>query len=462
MVSYFITPICIVVGFDRLISSNSNSDHPLPDEVIFVLLYGMCLVFLISYAYAIIIRPSLDNGLRYMPTIPPDVMTDMPWWEQVSRRIVYVIVGPPPDRIAGFITQFVVTLNNIRMTFLLIALLCSGIGLDPVITYLLVKERFSRWGTCPPFIRKIMKFSLGLVGIILFQYFFRSPSTHQLVGFLFVTIAWLGNLAMVKPSTDLGIFNFLLVNACLSCAVDHFNLGIRTWLVFAACILLYFLREKLDSVTLSYDRRYRPEQDQLLSQIPPSLPSSIDDVDVVPNSSSATLTHQPTLEGTSTNSLEFSISYSPEQDQLLSQIPPSLPSSIDDVDVVPNSSSGTLTRQTTLEQSSTNSPCTTLIHQPTLEGTSTNSPSTTLTRQPTLVRSSTNSPSGTLTLQTTLKRSSTNSPSTTLTHQPTLEQSSTNSPATTLTRQPTLVRSSTNSPSGILTCQPTLERSSTI
>ncbi|WMV35778.1 hypothetical protein MTR67_029163 [Solanum verrucosum] len=418
-----------------------------------------------------------------MPTIPPDVMIDMPWWEQVSRRIGYVIFGPPPDRtdIAEFITQTAAVINNIRTVFLLIALLCSGIGLDPVITYLLVKERFSRWGTCPPFIRKIMKFALGLVGIILFQYFFRSPSTHQLVGFLFVTMAWLGNLAMVQPSTDLGIFNFLLVNACLSCAVDHFNLGIRTWLVFAACILLYFLREKLDSVTLRYDRRYRPEQDQVLSQIPPSLPSSIDDVDVVPNSSSATLTHQPTLEGTSTNSPSGTLTCQTTLEQSSTNSPyttlihqPALEGTST------NSPSGTLTRQTTLEQSSTNSPYTTLTRQPTLEQSSTNSPyttptrqptlersstnspATTLTRQPTLVRSSTNSPSGTLTRQITLKRSSINSPSTTLTHQPTLEQSSTNSPATTLTRQPTLVQSSTNSPSGILTCQPTLERSSTI
>ncbi|KAH0663260.1 hypothetical protein KY284_028191 [Solanum tuberosum] len=217
-----------------------------------------------------------------------------------------------------------------------------------------------------------MKFALGLVGTILFQHFFRSPSTHQLVAFFCYTVAWLGKLAMVQPSTDLGIFNFLLVNACLSCAVGLYKLNIGTWLVFSACILLYFLREKLGSVTLRYDRRYRPEQDQVLSQTPPSLPSSID---VVPNSSSATLTHQPTLEGTSTNS-PF----------------------------------GTLTRQTTLERSSTNSPSITLTRQPTLERSSTNSPSTTLTRQPTLVRSSTNSSSAIRTRQPTLERSSTNSP----------------------------------------------------
>ncbi|KAH0668200.1 hypothetical protein KY285_029406 [Solanum tuberosum] len=405
-VSYYITFSCFLGGFCLLISLDSNSDHPLPDEVISALfLCGMSLVFLISFAYAIIIRPSLDNGLRYMPTIPPDVMIDMPWWEQVSRRIVDVWLGLPPDRIdiTGFapflielFTMFVVAFNYIRMILLLIALLCSDIGLDPMITYLLVKERFSRWGTWPPFmwvygIWKIMKFALGMVGTILFQYYFRSPSTHQLVAFLCYTVAWLGILAMVQPSTDLGIFNFLLVNACLSCAVGLYKLNIGTWLVFSACILLYFLREKLGSVTLRYDRRYRREQDQVLSQTPPSLPSSIDDADVVPNSSSATLTHQPTLEGTSTNS-----------------------------------PSGTLTRQTTLEQSSTNSPYTTLTRQPTLERSSTNSPSTTLTRQPTLVQSSTNSPSGTLTRQPTLVRSSTNSPSGILTRQPTLEHSSTN------------------------------------
>ncbi|WMV12853.1 hypothetical protein MTR67_006238 [Solanum verrucosum] len=49
-------------------------------------------------------------------------------------------------------------------------------------------------------------------------------------------VAWLGNVAMIQPLPDFGIFNFLLVNACLGFAVNVFNLGVKAWLVYAACL----------------------------------------------------------------------------------------------------------------------------------------------------------------------------------------------------------------------------------
>lgn len=139
---------------------------------------------------------------------------------------------------------------------LLVNLLFSVMHLNPVTAYLWITERFNRLSTWPPFMwiyenRKIMKFALGTVGSMLFQYFFRFASIHQIVVFLCLTVSWLGNLAMLQPWSAFGIFNFLLVNACVGSSVNLFNLGIHTWIVFATCILLYILRLKLDSVTLN-------------------------------------------------------------------------------------------------------------------------------------------------------------------------------------------------------------------
>ncbi|KAG5602834.1 hypothetical protein H5410_034204 [Solanum commersonii] len=324
---------------------------------------------------------------------------------------------------------------------------------------------------------KIMKFALGMVGTILFQYYFKSPSTHQLVAFLCYTVAWFGNLAMVQPSTDLGIFNFLLVNACLSCAVGLYNLNIGTWLVFTACILLHFLREKLGSVTLRYDRRYRPEQDQVLSQTPPSLPSSVDDVDEKElgrtsiesevfkkthvrkkeNESDPDVWVEERIERTfsglegngSSRQVEAldGVQIAAMSDQI-AKFTAALAESERRIVAEQESMSKTVQQIKEQVMNLARRPTTSALDDTDDESdeddyrSSTNSLATTLTRQPTLVRSSTNSLSGTLTRRTTLKRSSTNSLSTTLTHHPTLEQSSTNSPATTLTYQPTLEQSS--------------------
>lgn len=122
--------------------------------------------------------------------------------------------------------------------FVHVGILYRVMGSDPVNTYLCVKERFNR----TPFvwiygIWKIMKFALGMVGTILFQYYFKFASTHQLVVFLCFAVTWLGNLAMVQPWTDVGIFNFLIVNACLGGAVNLFSVDIRR----ICCLHLFML-----------------------------------------------------------------------------------------------------------------------------------------------------------------------------------------------------------------------------
>uniref|UniRef100_M1AAP3 Uncharacterized protein n=1 Tax=Solanum tuberosum TaxID=4113 RepID=M1AAP3_SOLTU len=320
-VSYCISSICYAVGFVVLISSHSNSD--LSNVVIFALAYWMFLFILISSAYAFLVRPSLENGPPYMQHVPVDVMRDgmsqsLTRLEQVCPRIINLVFSLFNKIITmnGNFNRFDITeftplfiiyykhtfiwcmliiftlyillfLDHLLGVFFIVhvGVLYTGMGLDPVTTYLWVKERFNRLGTWPPFmwiygIWKIMKFALGMVGTILFQYYFKFASTHQLVVFLCFAVTWLGNLAMVQPSTDVGIFNFLLVNACLGGAVNLFNVDIRTWGVFAACILLCFLREKLDSVIFRYDRCFRVTRHEQNPVIPQTLPSSLSSVDI--------------------------------------------------------------------------------------------------------------------------------------------------------------------------------------
>ncbi|PHU15811.1 hypothetical protein BC332_17016 [Capsicum chinense] len=253
LVSYYISSICCAVGLIVLITSNSDSDHPLSNVVIYVFAYWMSLSIIISSAYAFLLRPSLEHGPPYMPHVPADVMMyglsqSFTRLEQRCPRILYILIL----RIILLFNK-IITING---------LLYSVKGVSLVTAYLRIKERFNKWGTWPPFmwifeIWKIMKFALGMVGTTVFQYYFKFASVYQLVAFLCLAVTWLGNLAMIQPSTDLGIFNFLVVNACLGCAVNVFNLDRHTWLVFAACIFLCFLREKLDSVTLRYEGIFR-------------------------------------------------------------------------------------------------------------------------------------------------------------------------------------------------------------
>lgn len=304
LVSYYISSICCAVGLIVLITSNSDSDHPLSNVVIYVFAYWMSLSIIISSAYAFLLRPSLEHGPPYMPHVPADVMMyglsqSFTRLEHRCPRILYILIlriillfnkiitiNGRFNRIDGteFTSLFVIyykhtyiwcmiTLSVLYTLFYFdtflgvfffvhVGLLYSVKGLSLVTAYLRIKERFNKWGTWPPFmwifeIWKIMKFALGMVGTTVFQYYFKFASVYQLVAFLCLAVTWLGNLAMIQPSTDLGIFNFLVVNACLGCAVNVFNLDRHTWLVFAACIFLCFLREKLDSVTLRYEGIFR-------------------------------------------------------------------------------------------------------------------------------------------------------------------------------------------------------------
>ncbi|KAK4435328.1 hypothetical protein Salat_0696200 [Sesamum alatum] len=91
---------------------------------------------------------------------------------------------------------------------------------------------------------KLTDFAIGMMGTILFQSFFRLTSFNHVVAFLYFAVAWLANLALVRPSDDLGIFSFLLSNVIVGCTVSQFGLRATTWLVYGGSLLLFGLRLK--------------------------------------------------------------------------------------------------------------------------------------------------------------------------------------------------------------------------
>ncbi|XP_011080963.1 uncharacterized protein LOC105164097 [Sesamum indicum] len=97
---------------------------------------------------------------------------------------------------------------------------------------------------------KLTEFAVGMVGTILFQNFFRLTSFNHVVAFLYFAVGWLANLALLRPSDDLGIFNFLLSNVVVGCTVSQFGLRPTTWLVYGGSILLFGLRLKIQALTL--------------------------------------------------------------------------------------------------------------------------------------------------------------------------------------------------------------------
>lgn len=175
------------------------------------------------------------------------------------------------------------------------------------LTYIAFKDRFGRWGSSPFFNyvyqkRKMIEFAVGMVCSILFQYVFRATSLVSMVAFFCIAAAWLGSLAMVQPSTDLGIFNFLLVNACLNWAVNIFKVNVYTWLVFGACLFLFFLRWKLDSVSLRYSHIFAP-----IPTTSPSISTMLTNISVSANSNSPSSTSADPTPSTIASSLQFTL-----------------------------------------------------------------------------------------------------------------------------------------------------------
>ncbi|GFP99297.1 hypothetical protein PHJA_002073800 [Phtheirospermum japonicum] len=107
-----------------------------------------------------------------------------------------------------------------------------------------VKRMVYRW-------RKLVRFGIGMVGTILFQSFFRLETFDHVVAFIYLAVAWLGNLAMLRPKGgDFGVFDFLLGNVVVGCTVSQFGVRGMTWIAFGAVFLLYGLRLKLEAVSL--------------------------------------------------------------------------------------------------------------------------------------------------------------------------------------------------------------------
>lgn len=92
----------------------------------------------------------------------------------------------------------------------------------------------------------VIEYSVGMGGTILFQYFFRLTTFDQVVAFLYFAVAWLANLAVLLSPGDFGVFNFFLSNVIVGCTVSQFGVGWTTWIAYAASLLLYVLRVKLE------------------------------------------------------------------------------------------------------------------------------------------------------------------------------------------------------------------------
>ncbi|KAK4435332.1 hypothetical protein Salat_0696600 [Sesamum alatum] len=102
---------------------------------------------------------------------------------------------------------------------------------------------------------EFIEFAIGMVGTILFQNFFRLTSFNHVVAFLYFSVTWLANLALVRPSDDLGVFGFLLSNVIVGCTVSQFGLRGTTWLVYGASLLLFGLRVKILTLPLVFNDR---------------------------------------------------------------------------------------------------------------------------------------------------------------------------------------------------------------
>ncbi|KAK4477920.1 hypothetical protein RD792_017185 [Penstemon davidsonii] len=99
--------------------------------------------------------------------------------------------------------------------------------------------------------KKFVNFAVGAAGTILFQYFFKFTSFDHVKVFLYYSIAWLANIALLRPSCgDFGIFTFLLMNAIIGCTASQFGISGTTWLAYGACVFLHGLRLIVESLPL--------------------------------------------------------------------------------------------------------------------------------------------------------------------------------------------------------------------
>ncbi|KAL3635544.1 hypothetical protein CASFOL_020091 [Castilleja foliolosa] len=111
--------------------------------------------------------------------------------------------------------------------------------------------------------RKLVVFGIGMVGTICFQSFFRLTTVDHVVAFLYLAVAWLGNLAMLQTKGgDLGVFDFLLGNAVVGCTVGQYGMRGTTWVAFGAACLLYGLRLGIEAEAMSAWLESRSENDE--------------------------------------------------------------------------------------------------------------------------------------------------------------------------------------------------------
>ncbi|KAL8556838.1 hypothetical protein ACS0TY_004346 [Phlomoides rotata] len=105
---------------------------------------------------------------------------------------------------------------------------------------------------------KLVEYGIGMMGSVLFQYYFKLTSFKHVVPFLYLAVMWVANLTMLGVSSDLGVFNFVLGNVVLGSTVSQLGLRGTTWFAYGACLVLYGLRLKLQSLTLTYGEERLP------------------------------------------------------------------------------------------------------------------------------------------------------------------------------------------------------------
>ncbi|KAI3461858.1 hypothetical protein Pfo_018521, partial [Paulownia fortunei] len=98
--------------------------------------------------------------------------------------------------------------------------------------------------------RKTVRFAVAMFGSILFQNYVKFTAFSHLLAFLYCAAAWLGCIALVMSSEDLGVFDFLLSNVMVGCTVNQFGLRGPTWVAYGASVLLFGLRRGLNAVRL--------------------------------------------------------------------------------------------------------------------------------------------------------------------------------------------------------------------
>ncbi|GLT44984.1 hypothetical protein SLA2020_188520 [Shorea laevis] len=107
---------------------------------------------------------------------------------------------------------------------------------------------------CDPKVNSIANLICLILAIVLEKFYEKSLSS---LGFAFsITVLLLILLVIIRPSTDLGLFGFL-IGVIGSVAHDLFGLKFQTWIVVAICFPLLGFRFWLDKYWLESQRRSR-------------------------------------------------------------------------------------------------------------------------------------------------------------------------------------------------------------